>query len=111
MFAYSTVCLPAQQELYPLTFKAMHWELLLLFSPRCLALEKLRLSEGWRETVEITRVFLPPAAANWREIKLRQTTVCEIVPNRSLKLGEKKAHLSVYRTIVYSSVLHRNLRS
>jgi hypothetical protein len=102
MFAYSTVSLPTRQELYPPTFKAMHWELLLLFSPRCLALEKLQFSEGWRETVEITRVFLPPAAANWREIKLRQTTVCEIVPNRSLKLGGKKARLCIphYRVLV-----------
>jgi hypothetical protein len=76
------------------TFKAMHWELLLLFPPRCLALEKLRFSVGWRETVEITRGFLPPAAANWREIKFGQTTVCEIVPNGSLKPGGKRTRLS-----------------
>jgi hypothetical protein len=44
---YMFSCMPAQQELYPPTFKAMHWELLLLFFPRCLPLEKLRFSKGW----------------------------------------------------------------
>jgi hypothetical protein len=45
--------------------------------------------------VEIMWVFLLSATANWREIKLLQTTVRDIVQNKSLKLGERE-HFSLH---------------
>jgi hypothetical protein len=71
----------------------MHWKLLLLLGVGLVGFPsaKLRFSEGLGDATEMMRVFLPSAAANWREIKLLQTTVCEIVPNKSLKLeGERE---------------------
>jgi hypothetical protein len=52
---------------------------------------------GVGPTAEIMWVFLPSAAANWREIKLLRTTVCEIVTNKSLKLEVEGAYLFAYR--------------
>jgi hypothetical protein len=103
------------------TFKTMHWKLLLLlggWGGRFVGfpLGSYDFLKGWGKAAEIMRVFLPSAAANWREIKLLQTTVCEIVPNKSLKLGGEREreregkHVSLRTRLSCSLLLFRRNR-